>query len=457
MPNEDHRILSSFEAASAVILCALIPLLTFLQGGATPSAELLAALAVLVTFAATFLSRPDQAPPLSLAGPVGGLTLLAALALAQSIRLPAFLAGLVSAERVEIARRAAAVIGAPDPSWLTLSLTPSLSVGAARDLLVVAAAVVAGYYAFRVRRRRRWLVGVLLLAGCAQVIAGLGPWLAGRVPRLSGTYANSDHLATFLEMAVAMCFVTVVWAGTSRRWTHDPERRTLVILGFGLIFIALLLGLVFTGSRAALLAVVFGLLLEVALLVRQAGQRRSVLVALAVAILAGGTIVWVGVQGAFGRLVGTSWYETISIGRPAVWRDSVPLIADFPWLGTGLGSFREAFALVQSPVSSATTWAKAHNQYLELLICGGLFGLLVLALALAATVRQLLGRVVVSGRTENKLFVVGTLGALTATAIHEFFDFGLSLSANSVLLAALVGGALSVGSRSKKRRSEARE
>ncbi len=417
------------------------------HGGATPGASLAGYGFALLAFSIAAGSRRPTSVWERTWGTVLAVLALAVLAWLQSVGLPSRLVAVLSPERLELARETAEVTGAVGATRIPLSLAASTSRWVGFELASLAAAIAAAGVVFRRRSRRRWLFGAALIAGLTQVVLGAGPLVAGRVPRLRGSYINSDHLALLLEVGTAMCFAALVWALVSRRWSKVSEARWLWVAALSLALLALLVGNALTGSRAAALATLGGLVAQGGLLIRSRGLRRTLVAALIPVTAIAGFVSWVGASQLFSRLLGTSWYDIATSGRIGVWRESLPLIARFPWLGTGIGGFREAHALVGRDSSVAITWAKAHNDYLELWITGGLAGLAILVLGSVWTLRSLIGKFAAAERNEDRLFVLGALGALASVGIHEFLDFGLTLPANGLLVAVVVGAALAVAPR----------
>ena len=119
----------------------------------------------------------------------------------------------------------------------------------------------------------------------------------------------------------------------------------------------------------------------------------------------------------------------------------IVLVGRFPLLGSGLGTFVEAFPLVQPAALTLRTWDHAHSDPLELLVTAGAVGAAILFVGLFFLVVHLL-RVFRSGnRTEDRMAGLAALGALGAVGFHELVDFGLTLPASSYTLAILLGAA----------------
>src|SRR5579885_634073 len=141
--------------------------------------------------------------------------------------------------------------------------------------------------------------------------------------------------------------------------------------------------------------------------------------------------------------------------RLGYWRDSIPLIRDFPVLGIGLGGFQDLFPRYQSPPWSPLSVREAHNDYLELAADTGLLGAaLLLWFGLSATIRICRG---LRTAPPEVLPVVGALMVgLGAIAFQELSDFALQIPANAVLFAIflalamrLAGGVRPDGSETK--------
>lgn len=329
---------------------------------------------------------------------------------------------------------------------------------AAAAWLAAAALLLAAATAGRRRAHRRVLAGAVLAGGVFQVLFGAQHWVRrsttiwGReVPntaeRLRGTFVNPDHCATYLLLALAVCFAWGWWACRRATQVDAPERRVLLVAPPALAWLTLFMGLAFTGSRAGLAAALATAALQ-GVLAAVAARRWRVSVAGVLAVAVGvGTVAVVGVQEGLGRWLATSPYELTWNLRLVLYERSLQLWQRAPWLGWGLGGFRDAFGLVTPPSLSTSVW-DAHNQYLELLVTGGLAALALVATgAVLATAR--LSRVLRHGaRSEDRAAGLAALGAMAALAIHSFFDFGLSMPANAVTFVVFLGAALGAPTRS---------
>jgi O-antigen ligase len=397
--------------------------------------------------------------------PAGALLALALLGLAQSLPWPAPVAGAVSPGHVRLAREAAVALEpgarAPKPGSVALSVAPGESRRSAAAFGVLAAALAAAAAAGRVREGRRLVGAAVLAAALGQVLYGAPRWLAGAETvwgvavgagqRLQGTFVNPNHFALYLEMALALAFAWGWWAwGRAAREGAPPERRVALVALPALAWLTLFAALAFTGSRAGLVAALVGVVAQGALLALRRGLGRRGLgwalagaLAGAVAAAVGLAVVaFAGFEAGLGRLAGTSPYEVAWNERIEIYRATWELWQEFPWLGTGLGTFLHAFPLVQRPAPDELLWRHAHSDPLELLaVAGGLGGALLLA-GLAAVVLRLLRLLRHGRRREDRAAALAVLGALVAVGLHELADFGLTMPANALTLAALVGAAM---------------
>ncbi|MDX2000101.1 MAG: O-antigen ligase family protein [Thermoanaerobaculia bacterium] len=385
------------------------------------------------------------------AGPAGALAGLGLLGLGQALPLPAGMTAGLSPQRAELGRDAAASLGS-ELGALPLSLSPPASVATALLLLGLAAVFLATLTVARERVDRRLLLGSVLAVAVAQVIFGAPRWvsrattlsgltLPGDATRLRGSYVNANHLALLLLLGLTLAFAWGAWA--ARRASQEPslERRLTVLAPPVGLWLALFAGLAFTESRAGLAAAIAGTVVQTFCLGLDRRWRWLGLGAVLALLVVGlGIAVWLGGGAGFERLAGTSAYDLTLNSRRVVYASTFDLWLRFPFFGSGLGSFRDAFPLVQ-PAHLPGSWTHAHNDPLELLATAGLLGVTLLGLGLWRVVQRLRKVMTTGRRSEDRFGALAALGALAAVGVHEGLDFGLTLSANAVALTVLVAAA----------------
>jgi O-antigen ligase len=438
---------------SALLLALFLALLLLWAplpfGGVTPWAgALLEALSFgALALAAVALERPRGLRPAAL--PAAALAGLALLALVQAAPLSARLVAVLSPHHAGLERQAAE-LGAPAPARLTLA------VGATREAALGWAAAAAAFLAAAVagqrREHRRWLAMALLAGGLFQVFFGAHDWFArsrtlwgvdlhASAVRMRGTFVNPNHLAAYLEMALAVAFAWSWWAACRARKEARPERRVLLVAPPVLLWLTLFAGLSFTGSRGGLLAAVAAVSVQ-GVLAAGGRHRRWWKVPLgAVAALAGLFLVAaLGWREGLGRLLATSAADVSWGARLHEYGAALVLWRWFPVTGSGLGTFRDGFPLVQ-PADLQGTWWHPHSDFLEVLVTAGVVGALLLAAGLWGLARRLATVLREGGRSEDRAAALAAFGILVSLALHESFDFGLSMPGNAVTLIVLLGAA----------------
>jgi O-antigen ligase len=390
--------------------------------------------------------RPAALPAAALAG-------IALLGLVQSLPWPAGLAGWISPGHAEIWRQTADLSGVTASGAPRLTFAPAASRAAALTWAAAAAALLAAAAIGQRRSHRRWLLAALLGGALFQIFFGAQQWFAHSrtlwgveipvIPRLHGTFVNSNHLALFLEMALPAAFAWSWWASRRARMESHIERKILLLAPPFLVWLILFVGLAFTGSRGGMLAAAAGVTVQALTAAAVRRRWRTALTGL-VAIAAGLAVVAaIGLRQGLGRILDTSLRGEGLGFRMREYEATLDLWQQYPVFGTGLATFRDAFPRVQ-PSELQGTWWHGHSDLLELLATTGVVGMLLLLIGLAPIPRRLLRVIAGRGRSENRAAALAVLGALTSVLIHEMVDFGLTMPANALALAVLVGAGLAI-------------
>jgi O-antigen ligase len=440
-------------AALTALLAAMLLWAPLPFGGVTSWAE--ASLQTLafcaLALSMTAIERPADLRPVVL--PAAALAAIALLGMLQALPWPARVVALLAPGHARLHEQAAALLGAAAAGPARLTLAPAASRGAALTWAATAACLLAGAAAGRRRARRRWLGGAVVVAALFEIFFGARNANAGErnlwgveVPvtaaRLRGTFFNPNHLALYLEIALAVVFAWGWWAARRARAEVAIDRRVLSLAPPVLVWLTLFAGLSFTASRAGLVAALAGVVVQ-GVLLAMAQRRWAPAVLAAAAVIAGlGAALAVGLQAGPARILATLPFDVSLEARRQAWSATVALWQAFPLTGTGLGTFRDAFTLVQ-PAELDTTWWHAHSGPLELLATTGLAGLLLAGAGLAALVLRLLAVLRRGRRSEDMAAGLAVLGALAAVGVHEWFDFGVTMPANALTLAVLAGAAAS--------------
>jgi O-antigen ligase len=369
---------------------------------------------------------PGAKPMLILAGA------MLALILIQLLPLPYGIWSVLPGREVAVATLQAARLGTP---WHALSEDPGATLQSALTLLPALAMLLTGLMLDRQGLRQVMLAilicaGVSLLIGWLQMLAGTQSALyfyGNQHERLSiGLFSNRNHQADALSLGVLM-------AGAAL-YTLSPRveilRRQGVLIA---ILVAALfgLGVLSTASRmgAALFIPAAAVTIVIALVdshAREITPRDLALIALVALLFA--LLGWAG----FDQLL--SRFQAPVDLRATIWPDAWYLAKSVWPVGTGFGTFDQAYPPIESLAGVTPLFINAaHQDYLQLAIEGGAPALLTLLAFLGWFVLQ----VVRLARRPG-----GMTGWFAATGIfvllvHSAADYPLRTEALSTALAAL--------------------
>lgn len=410
--------------------------LALLLGGAsraeviTPDIVALAALPVLGM--AIWRLRSSLAPewrlPLLLLGGIALLPLLQLIPLPPSVwtALPGrepVVAGL---------KLAGAPIG-----WAPLSLSPQATWTSFLSLLAPAAMLLAALTISAEWRGRMILFviafGVVsVLLGAAQLAGGEGSALrfyaVTNTSTAVGFFSNRNHFAALLVCVVVFASA---WASESALGKAPSSRRNLL---FALAAVALAVaGIGLTGSRAGLVLLIPAGLGALALAWRSGVSRGRGWRGLAV-LGAGFVVAAVLVQLTFGAAIDrlqAGFSEDIRIvAASGTWT----AIKAFMPFGSGFGSFVPVYKMFEGPEAVINTYINhAHDDWLEVLLEGGVLAALLLLAFLVWFARQA-ARVWSLGGVEAAPARAASL-CILLLLVHSLADYPLRSPAMSVLFA----------------------
>ncbi len=405
----------------------------------------LAACAVLALTQAGRILRVDRGEQwldLALAALVG-LAWIQLLPLPESVLAWISPAASAVTDRVTLTPRAV--------GWSPISVSPPATAWAcglltANVVLFVAARTVFTNGGVRVAVRSvAWLgilSGALALAQTATDTRAIYwwwiPYSDGAEP--FGTFVNRNHFATWVVMATPACFGYVVARlyrsdvdDQTRRWIWRLVRvldgRALLLLMAGILMsVALFVNL----SRSGIVGLVTAAIFMGAVGRRRinVGRRRWLGAYLAVT----GIFVafFADTSGLLARVI-----ETLDrgSGRLEIWRQTVPIIADFWTTGTGAGTYQTAMLVYQEP-GRLFYFNQAHNQFLQIMTEGGL--LLSVPTVVVAIVFVRLARLRISAEHGAVNWIrIGAAAGLIAVAVQSIWETGLRMPANASLAAVL--------------------
>jgi O-antigen ligase len=188
-------------------------------------------------------------------------------------------------------------------------------------------------------------------------------------------------------------------------------------------------------------------LLAVILTIVGGGRVRGLKVRLVITLMILSAAIVPMIQVSADRLVQSyaeSPQELISVvGRTTVWSDSLNMVAAFPFVGSGYGTFAAAYPFFRSP-EIRLLYKHAHNDLLQAIVEGGAVGAIFLALLMIPILRAIAGGV--SGRRGT--LAVGFAAGLIVFLLHSLIDFNLHIPANAATASIIAGTLLGLSWRS---------
>jgi O-antigen ligase/tetratricopeptide (TPR) repeat protein len=364
--------------------------------------------------------------------------------------------------------------------WRSLAIAPEVAAGGLLEwLAIVSLAFLIVLYPFglvgeREAEARFYRVAVIGCLSVATIVALIGlaerAWWNGKllwlyvpadwgVPlaqasaRASGPFVDPDHFANYLAMVLPLATVAALFPLKIFPRARRPDVQLLGATGSLVMSAALLFSL----SRAGWIAAVTGVVVALGLCLRRAwrlapaalrklGHRATRAVALGFAL---GLLTLILVAGPTTRTAAaTRLGSAITAGddvryRPAVWRDTLGMIADYPLFGVGLSGWPELFPHYQRAPWMPFFFREAENDYIQFAAETGLAGVVLmlgLGVAIIGTIRRGAAQL-----TEREWpLLAGLAGGMLAMLIHAGFDFSLHTPANALLFGILVALAVRI-------------
>ena len=289
------------------------------------------------------------------------------------------------------------------------------------------------------------LLGILVFiqrAGPPDLIYGFWRPIA-RIghPRPIGPFLNRNDLAAWLIVALPIVLGYALARIASNR-THRQNavislanpRAVSLAASLCLMFAALFASL----SRSGLLGAAFGL---GTLLIFSRRRLSHVSLASLIAII--GALALAATAYAnlpeFAERVG-ELTASLSGGRMTIWRETWPMVRDFPLFGIGLGAFERGMSVYQQS-TRLLFFNHAHSEYLQLLVEGGAFLAMTTCVVLFAGGREIASRL---RADRSPMFFVraGATGAVTALAVQSVWHIGIRMPSTGILFAIAAAMAL---------------
>jgi O-antigen ligase len=316
------------------------------------------------------------------------------------------------------------------------------------------------------RTGHRWLLAAILALALLSVLLGMaqianGPQSALRfysntnTGEAVGFFANRNHLASLLAMALPLGLVATAWALTERM-SGERISPIWILSGCGLA-VLLILGIAVTRSRAGLLlgmVAVLGSLPIATGLRKHRGTSRILALVVAIAVVLS---VQVSLLGILQRIQ----KDPLDDDRWVFAQTTKEAASAYSPLGSGLGTFRQAYQPFEARHEPGKVIVNhAHNDYLELWLEGGIPALILLGLGGVAWawrgIELWLRRKPDPSDSANSARMLARVAWLSASLplIHSAMDYPLRTTANLSVFAILAAIAYCEPARSRHSRRE---
>lgn len=267
---------------------------------------------------------------------------------------------------------------------------------------------------------------VIIAMGTLLSIIGLIQYLKGLTGHgwhpLSATYVNKNHFAGYLELviplSVGMLFIIV-----------DKGKKMIT----GYCATIMVVALILTMSRGGWAGFVGSLLVMGILLGRrQSHSKKGWVLLSSVVIVIALVLAAIGTNPLIERF-STAGYDS----RMCVYRATLEIIKDYPFIGTGIGTLVTAFPQYRPPGLTGLL-VYAENDYLQAISEMGVFALGIILWLIFSTLKAGFKTFFKTRSSFKQGITLGTMSGIVAILIHSFVDYNLHIPANAILFTVFV-------------------
>lgn len=238
-----------------------------------------------------------------------------------------------------------------------------------------------------------------------------------RAGSVYGSYVNHNHYAGLMELLLPLALVLAL----------DPwlRREKRALLACATVTMA---GSVFLSqSRGGMIAVIVEMVFLCVVWMLEFSPRKSAIVFVAFSIATALFLAWVAPQ-----QVGSRITDIHDPARLLIHRDSIRMFLAHPFLGSGLGTFANAFPHYRV-FYDGFFMDNAHDDYLEILLETGLVGSGVAIWFLVVLYREGVRNIRLARNSSTARISTAALAGCTGLLAHSFLDSNLHIPANAAL------------------------
>jgi len=365
----------------------------------------------------------------------------------------------------------------------------SIYPAATRHQLSLFVLVISAFFAASVLFRDRIAIyffsASVVVNGCVLALFGivlrLNPhiktfYVWDNTPVTFSSFLNRNNAAGYLGMCLGLAVFFLLWyffrsdreIEDSHRWDRRFERAYMTtkhiiayrlsrmlsasVLTWGFFVGILIAAILVSMSRGGSLAMGVALLIGFLVVFASRRFKLSMLGFAMIGIMGLGLIFWAGMNDNVKKRL-ESIFTGDNTARPRNWSNAIATARDFQWRGSGFGTYQYANLLNDEFAKTNKIFVKAENQYIEIFLDLGPWGLLMFLVSLVTAIaicwrliwqHRIVVRTGASGGMsggEDWLTALGCglLVVILTQAVASLFDFGLYITSNALLLAVCCG------------------
>ena len=390
------------------------------------------------------------------------------LVVLQTVPLPAGIVGLIAGGNLETRQTLLAdLAGAVEAQGATpISLLPAATWRLLWALLPVVAIFVVFIHAYRTEAGVRRCCELLAIAGGAVALYAVYQYVA-RAPLdfgdgvkqsgHSGPFINHSHFGQFVNLglggAVGVLLMRVsrlfkVKTSAKRVWRElcrDRKQAVAWIAAALVVLGALVVPMSMTRGGTIAMLVAGGIVGALMVLFSGSSSGRGsdkAAILLSLGLVSVVALLVFGFDQVYARLASVSDVEQAQGGRLQILSDLWPAFMDYPWLGTGLGTFEFVYPLHDTGKLTALT-THAENEYAQLMLETGLVGMACVVVFLLVVLAAA-WRVVRRAQRSLDYAAFGLSFGLLAILLHSASDFGQHMPAVALMTAVITASLLNL-------------
>jgi len=262
---------------------------------------------------------------------------------------------------------------------------------------------------------------------------------------LASTYVNHNHFAGLLEMSIPVSLG--LFLGIRSEVFSIKKAlfyRFLIIVSL----IVSMLAFVFSQSRGGWVSLVVALFCLNVVLLKKKIFTKKVLLLFLLAVLFIAIYIYVGEDSVAKRFRTFENIASIDFldSRLYIWKGSLNIIRNSPFVGNGLGTFLYVFPQYR-PVELPLKAFYAHNDYLQMMVEMGPIGLMLMLFVILRLLRigftNFMGKNYQRGEgiymAPLNGIIIGFTTSILSISLHNLVDFNFHIFANMMIVSVLSG------------------